>query len=135
MNKVFKKEDKYYLQCDGSKKSEEISTWFEKKSGITWLKLPKDNPTGRTYISLNKLDKTGSYEFETKTTGPRTLVVTWNWKSRMTDEESKKYEECQNYIEMIRNECMNRKPVELTEKEKLELEIKKLQEKLKKLKG
>lgn len=134
MNKVYKKEEKYYLQCDGSKKSEEISTWFEKKSGITWLKLPKDNPTGRTYISLNKLVN-DSYEFENKTTGPRTLVVTWNWKQRMTEEERYIYEDCQNTIETIRNDCMTRKPVELTEEEKLNLEIQKLQEKLKKLKG
>ena len=135
MNKVFKKEEKYYFQPEGSKKSEEISTWFEKKSGITWLRLPKNNPSGRQYVSTNKLDKTGSYEFENKTTGPRTLVVTWNWKSRMTPEESKKYEECQDYIEYIRNECMTRKPVELTEEQKLAAEIAKLQEKLKKLKG
>lgn len=134
MHKVMKIDEKYYFESENQERIE-VKTWFEKKSNITWIVLPKGNPSGRTYISLNKLDKTGSYEFETKTTGPRTLVVTWNWKSRMTDEESKKYEECQNYIEMIRNECMNRKPKELTEEEKLELEIKKLQEKLKKLKG
>lgn len=132
MNKVFKENEKYYFENENQERFE-VKTWFEKKSNIMWIVLPKDNLSGRTYISLNKLvnDK---YEFENKTSGPRVLS-SWNWKNRMSEEEKIKYEECQNYIEWLRNECMTRKPVELSEKEKVELEIKKLQEKLKKLKG
>lgn len=132
MNKVFKENEKYYFENENQERFE-VKTWFEKKSGINWLVLPKENLSGRTYISLNKLvnDK---YEFENKLSAPR-ILSSWNWKNRMSEDEKIKYEECQNYIEMIRNECMNRKPLELSESEKVEQEILKLQEKLKKLKG
>lgn len=133
MNKVIEKNGKYFLLLSDEMEEVEVGTYFEKKSNINWIVLPKGNSSGRGYISTNKLVN-GVYEFADKTSGPRTLT-TWNWKSRMSTEEKEKYEAAQAYIEKIREECMSRKPIELTDEEKLKIKIQKLEEELKKLKG
>lgn len=133
MNKVKLVDGKYFLLLSDEMEWVEVGTYFEKKSNINWIVLPKNNSSGRSYISTGKLVN-GVYEFANKTTGPRTLV-TYNWKSRMSKEEKEKYDAAQEYIEKLREECIARKPVEISDEEKLRIKIQKLEEELKKLKG
>ena len=59
----------YIVECENGE-TIKATRWFEKKTGAWHVKLPADNPTGRTYIR-ESLIKDGHYEFETKTSGPR----------------------------------------------------------------
>ena len=99
--------------------------WYEKKTDKFYIQLPKDNETGREYISENKLDANGEYFFETKTTGPRTLG---NWRALLTAEELAEYETCEKRMSELEALGKSRKPekADLTTEEGIAKEIERL---------
>lgn len=130
MNKIIKTETGYQLITETGE-TFNCSTWFEKKTNAWHIVVPKEarEICGRTYIREKYLEDKDEYLFETKTEH-REGMSYGGWKSRMTEEEKQQWLECEKLMETIKQNCMNRQPVELTETEKLEREIKKLQEKL-----
>ena len=131
MNKIKKVEDKYILECeDGSVFNCEL--WFEKKTSKWYIKLPKGNPSGRTYITKTFVDgnKDQIYEFETKTEF-RSGLSGGGWRNRLTDEEKVQLKEFEEGIERLKRIGMSRRP--LTENEKLKNQISKLEEELREL--
>lgn len=75
--------------------------WYEKKTDAWHVKLPKDNPTGRTYIRESLFGSQGIYEFEDKTEH-RTGLVTGGWRAKMTPDEAAKVAEAEALIESIK---------------------------------
>lgn len=138
MNRVYKVDDGFEVVCDNGEVVKGVR-WFEKKTGVWHIKLPANNPTGRTYIRESKLNADGEYEFETKTTSPR--VIGSDFLDRMTEEERDEYEELAEQkkeiderLDELKKLALSRPKPELTEEEKLQREIEKLQAKLKMLK-
>lgn len=127
---------KWEIECEDSS----IITgdfWYEKSKDKSWIKLPKDNVTGRGYISVNEFNNKsikGIYSFENKTSDPRVLG-SGGWKSKMTDEEKLEVEEIEKRLEEIKSDCQKREAKKLTQEELLLLEIEKVQKKLDKLRG
>lgn len=105
--------------------------WYEKKTGEWYVKLPKENETGREYIREKKITS-DEYEFETKTTGPRVLGPQGNWRSRLTEAELKELKEAEATIERLKQLGLSRKPEKKTiaQYEKELAEMKALYEKL-----
>lgn len=103
--------------------------WYEKKTGEWYVKLPKENETGREYIREKKITS-DEYEFETKTTGPRVLGST-NWRSRLTEEELKELKNAEDTIERLKNLGMSRKP--LSKEDELRKELEETKKKLEEL--
>ena len=138
MNKIVKTSkdgrNTYTLTTENGQ-SMECSVWFEKKTNQWHVKLPKDNPSGRTYVRLSNFDKSDIYEFETKTEF-RTGLTSGGWKSKMTEEEKVEMDKLEKRIDEIKNLCQSRKvpKVDPNSIEGIELMIKKLQEKLSKKK-
>jgi len=131
MNTIKKVEDRYILTCeDGS--VFECELWFEKKTNKYHVKLPKGNPSGRTYVRQSLVDgsKDQTYEFPTKTEF-RTGLSGGGWRSRLTDEEKQELKTYEEGIERLKKIGMSRKP--LTENEKLKNQISKLEEELREL--
>ena len=109
MNKIVKNGEVYTLILENGE--EFLCTKiYEKKSENWYVKLPKDNPTGRTYVVENHFKNTDIYEFENKTEH-REGLSSGGWKAKMTDEEKKIVEDCENTIERIKKICMERKTV------------------------
>lgn len=120
----------------GVAQTTELHFWSAGKTNPrykTTLLLPK-NPANRTYFEAKQLDKAGpegvELEYrETRILGPYNRgVVKKEWTEYMTEEEKAQYD-------AIRHACFERKkiaetPPELTEAEKLQLEIEKLTKKL-----
>lgn len=102
----------YIVECENGE-TIKATRWFEKKTGAWHVKLPADNPTGRTYIR-ESLVKDGHYEFETKTSGPRVLGPQGNWRSRLTEEEQKELKEAEETIERLKQIGLSRKPEKKT---------------------
>lgn len=124
-------ENKYILTCeDGSVFNCEL--WYERKTDKFHVKLPKGNPSGRTYIRQSIVDgsKDQTYEFPTKTEF-RTGLTSGGWRSRLTDEEKVQLKEFEEGIERLKRIGMSRRP--LTETEKLKNQISKLEEELREL--
>lgn len=133
MNKIVRENGKYVLICENGEKMA-CTRWFENKTQKWHVKLPKNNPSGREYVREDKI--VGDYyEFPTKTEHRSGLSYANDWKARMTNEERQTYEQCVLWLEQIKTTCLARAPKELTEEEKLEREIAKLQSKLNKLRG
>ena len=120
----------YIVECENGE-TIKATRWFEKKTGAWHVKLPADNPTGRTYIR-ESLIKDGHYEFETKTSGPRVLGPQGNWRSRLTEEEQKELKEAEETIERLKQIGLSRKPEKKTiaQYEKELADMKALYEKL-----
>lgn len=120
----------------GVAQTTELHFWSAGKTNPrykTTLLLPK-NPANRTYFEAKQLEKAGpegvELEYrETRVLGPYNRgVVKKEWTEYMTEEEKAQYD-------AIRHACFERKkiaetPPELTEAEKLQLEIEKLTKKL-----
>lgn len=113
-----------------------VKNWYEKSKDKWHIVLDK-NSANRKYIAHNEFNAKntdGEYVVEDKTTGPRVLGTAQpdrNLVPYMTDEDKAEYDE------IIKRAMENRdaqKNVVLTEEEKLELQIQKLQEKLAKKK-
>lgn len=106
--------------------------WFE-KSKDKWHIVLGPNSANRKYIAHNEFFsncENDEYIVEDKTTGPRTLGTAQPDKKLvpyMTEEDKEKYEAIIARAIENRN---NQKKVELTEEEKLEAQIAKLQAKL-----
>lgn len=119
----------------------ELNFWSAGKTNPRYkdtLLLPK-NPANRTYFDVKQFAKKGVDEIEleyreTRVLGPYNRgVVKKEWTEYMTEEEKAQYD-------AIRHACFERKkiaetPPELTEAEKLQLEIEKLTAKLAALNG
>lgn len=111
--------------------------WFENKPNKqVWHVLipagPAREKTGRTYVSEAHFKDTDIYSFETKTEH-RTGVGfggTSGWKSRMTDDEKAEYEALEKRMAEIEALAKARPARELTEEEKIEAQIARLQAKL-----
>ena len=135
MNKIEKLGNTYTLTTENGQ-TFTCGRWFEQKSGHWHVIVPKEarELCGRTYIREKHFEDKTEYYFETKTEH-RTGMSNGGWQARMTEEEKVRYEEALEVIEQIKTECMNRRPKELTEAEKLELQIAKLMAKLEKAKA
>ena len=81
--------------------------WYEKKTDAWHIKLPKDNPTGRTYIRESLFGTSGAYEFDDKTEH-RTGLATGGWRAKMTPDEAKKVADAEAIIEAIKAEASAR---------------------------
>lgn len=133
MNKVTKLTNgNYVLTCENGQ-TFECTRWYEKKTDAWHVKLPKDNPSGRTYIRESNFKDKDTYEFETKTEH-REGMSYGGWKSKLTEEEKVEIEQIEKrYLEI--KEAASKRVVELTEEEKLLAQIAKLQEKLNKVRA
>lgn len=134
MNKLIRNEQgNYIVECENGDRLA-CSRWFEKKTNAWHVKLPANNPTGRTYIRESLVPPEG-YEFETKTEH-RTGLSTGGWRSKLTEEEKAKLQSLELEIEAIKQLAMSRETPKLEKgsKEWLEAEIAKCQAKLEKLK-
>ena len=134
MNKIEKLNNTYTLTTENGE-TFTCTRWFEKKTNQWHILIPKDarKLCGRTYIRENHFDNSTIYEFETKTEH-REGMSYGSWKDRMTDEEKVQWTECEKLMETIKQNCLERKPKELTEEEKLQLQIDKLMKKLNSMK-
>lgn len=114
----------------------EAKNWFEKSKNKWHIVLGK-NSANRKYIAHNEFfakAENDTYVVEDKTSGPRVLGTTQPDKKLvpyMTDEEKADYDAIIARA-MERRDADKKKP--LSEEEKLEAQIKKLQEKLAKVK-
>lgn len=132
MNKIIRKIENgnaVYTCIAESGTTIKCTRWYEKKTGEWYVKLPKENETGREYIREKKITS-DEYEFETKTTGPRVLGST-NWRSRLTEKELKELEAAEKTIERLKEIGMSRKP--LSEEDKLRKELEETKKKLEEL--
>lgn len=136
MNKLEKLNNGIYVLTDENGTTHECTRWYEKKTGQWHVKLPKNNPTGRTYVRESKFDNSNVYEFETKTEF-RIGLTSGGWRSKMTPEEKTEVEAAEATIERIKQACMTRevKKVDPNSVEGIEAEIAKLQAKLAKKKA
>lgn len=121
---------------DGTASVQGLKFWSAGKTNPRYkntLLLPK-NPANRTYFDVKQFAKKGVDEIEleyreTRILGPYNVGVPKKpWEEYMTEEEKADYDK-------IREACLARKaeaekPKELTETEKLQLEIEKLTAKL-----
>ncbi len=132
--RVEKVGDEYILSEVGGTYSEKCTIFYEKKTNKNHVKLPKDNPSGRTYIRQEKVDA-GPVEFEEKTVF-RTGLVGGGWRSKMTADEAKQVAEAEALIESIKKAASARKveKVDPNSVEGIQAAIEKLQAKLAKLK-
>ena len=131
-NRIEKTENGYILTTENGNIFT-CSRWYEKKTESWHVKVPKEGAEecGRTYIRESKFVN-GLYEFETKTEH-RVGLSSGGWKSRLTEEELSKYEECERIMNELKEIALTRQPKELTEEEKVMREIEKYQRKLAKL--
>lgn len=108
MNKITKiGTQRWLVECENGTKFE-CGEWFEKKTDKWHVKLPADNPTGRTYIRVDKIPN-GYLEFETKTEHRENM----GWQSRMTDEEREEWKACEETMARIKKACEERQPEKL----------------------
>ena len=116
MNKVIRKVvngiESYQLTTD-SGKTFDCVLWFEKKTGATHVKLPKDNESGRIYIRKSIVDsRPEGYKFETKTEH-RTGIIGGGWRTKMTPEEAIKVQKAEETLREIREACVARDVVKV----------------------
>lgn len=135
LNKIEKTQNGYFL-VTGDGQRMVCKEWYEKSKDRWHIVLPKDNPTGRTYITKQLVDESpnGIYGFENRTEPPRELGGN-SWKSRLTPEELEEINQLQARYEEIKKVAMERKPRELSPEEKLQQEIEKLAKKYEILTG
>lgn len=137
MNVLKLSNGKYIVEAENGE-TFEGKPWYEKKTDKWYIHLPKDNSTGREYITKKLVDDSPNkeYKFETKTSGPRSLSG-GGWRSRLTKDELKTLEEAEKTIKSLKEVGLNRKPVktDLTTQEGIEAEIEKLRARLKMMRG
>lgn len=110
------------------------SRWYEKKTGSWHVKLPKDNPGGRTYVRESFFENADVYEFETKTEF-RTGLTSGGWRAKMTEEEAAEMEKLEARIAEIKKAASARETVKIdpNSPEGIALQIEKLKAKLAKV--
>jgi hypothetical protein len=110
--------------------------WLEqKKDKSMWhVIIPKEarEECGRTYIRESYFENTDVYQFENKTEH-RTGMGDGGWKSRLTPEELEEYQSHEQRMEELKKLALSRPVKVLTEEEKLQREMDKIKEKLRKL--
>lgn len=131
--KVEKVGNEYILSEVGGTYAEKCTIWYEKKTDKNHVKLPKDNPSGRTYIRQDKVDL-GPVEFDQKTEF-RTGLSSGGWKSKMTEDEAKQVADAEALIEAIKATASARTVEKLdpNSEEGIRLQIEKLKLKLSKV--
>jgi len=109
----------------------DCSRWYEKKTESWHVKLPKDNPSGRTYVRESFFEKADVFEFETKTQF-RTGLTSGGWKAKMTEEEAAEMEKLEARIAEIKEIASARETVKIdpNSPEGIALQIEKLRAKL-----
>ena len=132
--KVEKVDNEYILSEIGGAYTEKCTIWYEKKTDKNHVKLPKDNPSGRTYIRQDKVDA-GPVEFDQKTEF-RTGLTGGGWKSKMTADEAKQVAEAEALIESIKKAASARvvEKLDPNSAEGIQAAIEKLKAKLAKVK-
>lgn len=131
MKNRIEKTERGYILTVGDGQEFECSRWYEKKVDKWHVLIPKEarEICGRTYIRESHFDNSDIYEFETKTEH-REGLGNGGWKSRLTEEELEKFNECERIMNELKEVALSRQPKELTEEEKIEREIAKLMKKL-----
>ena len=136
MNRIEKRGNEFILTLiDGREFTLKIFVEKKKNSAgdineVEHLVIPKEirEVCGRTYVRLSMIEKNGILYFENKEYH-REGLSNGGWKSRLTDEEKAEYEKCEKRMEEIKRIAMTRPAKELTELEKVEKELAKLQAK------
>ena len=138
MNKniITKNENGTYTLTTFDGKTFTCTRWYEKKKDYWHVLVPKDarDICGRTYIRESYFDNSDIYEFETKTEH-REGLGNGGWKTRLTEEELKEYEEHEKRMNELKELALSRPVKELTEEEKILKEMAKLQARLAIVKG
>lgn len=138
MNRLVKLENGTYELTLENGTSYECKRWLEKKPNkeMWHIIVPKEAREfcGRTYIRESYFDNSDIYEFETKTEH-REGMSSGGWKTRLTEEELKEYEEHEKRMNELKELALSRPVKELTEEEKTQAQIAKLLAKLEKLRG
>lgn len=139
MNRLTKLENGTYELTLENGKTFTCTRWLEKKPNkeMWHVIIPKGearDTCGRTYIRESYFDNSDIYEFETKTEH-REGMSTGGWKTRLTEEELKEYEEHERRMEELKQIALSRPVKELTEEEKILKEMEKWQKKLAILRG
>lgn len=131
MNKVIRDAEGNYTLHTAEGQTYPCTRWYEKKIEAWHVKLPKDNPTGRTYIRESHFATTDTYEFENKTEH-RSGLTSGGWRAKMTPDEAKQVAEAEALIERIKAEASARtiEKVDPNSEEGLLAQITKLQAKL-----
>lgn len=129
-NRIEKREEGYILIVEDGREFV-CSRWYEKKVDKWHVLVPKEGREicGRTYIRESYFDNSDIYEFETKTEH-REGLGNGGWKSRLTEEELEKFNECERIMNELKEVALSRQPKELTDEEKIEREIERLKKKL-----
>lgn len=110
MNKIIYQNDQYICALeDGNILT--CKRWFERKTNEWHVKLPQDNPTGRTYIRekivTEAIKKDGAYYFEDKTTH-RTGLNSGGWKTKLTEAELTELKQAEETIERLKTVAQSR---------------------------
>lgn len=138
MNRLTKNENGTYILTLENGTSYECKRWLEKKPNkeMWHVIVPKEarDLCGRTYIRESYFDNSDVYEFENKTEH-REGLSSGGWKTRLTEEELKEYEEHERRMEELKQIALSRPVKELTEIEKTEAKIAKLMKELEKMRG
>lgn len=112
--------------------------WLEKKPNkeMWHVIIPKEarEICGRTYIRESYFENSDTYEFENKTEH-REGLGNGGWKSRLTGEELKRYNEAEKVMTELKELALSREPKVLTEEEKLMREYEKITKRLAQLRG
>lgn len=110
MNKIIYQNDQYICALeDGNILT--CKRWFERKTNEWHVKLPQDNPTGRTYIRekivIDSINKEGAYYFENKTTH-RTGLNSGGWRTKLTEAELTELKQAEETIERLKQTAQSR---------------------------
>lgn len=139
MSKIEKRNNSYYLITnDGTETL--VPTKIDAKTGVEWLKLP-ENEEGRQWMSANKFKDTNVVDLTPHVERTVTATGTRNWMLYLTEDERNNLETAERTLENMRTEYKRNaiarrdaeKNVPLSPKEKLEMEIAKLQAKIAKM--
>jgi hypothetical protein len=136
MNKIVKKVNSngelVYTLVTEDNQMFDCTRLFEKKTNVWHIKLPKDNPSGRTFIRESILADKDEYLFETKTTHRTGLTGSGGWRSKLTPDEAKELQKAEETIAKLKKIASERKAEKLDPNsvEGIEAAIAKLMEKL-----
>lgn len=102
-NKIIKIAEKtWQVTCENGE-TFTCGEWFEAKTNKWHVKLPADNPTGRTYIRVDKIPSNG-LEFETKTEHREGM----GWRERLTEAEKIEMAKLEKRIAELKEAAMAR---------------------------
>ena len=129
MNKIIKNEEGYVLVCETGEQFE-CKVIFDKKTNKNYVKLPTNNPSGRTFVVESIFDNVNEYQFETKTEHRSGM----SWKSKLTEQEKDELKELEERIEEIKQTAMKRQTPKVTKEDKLLKQIEEQKQEIEELK-